>query len=98
MNNKNKYIIGILIAIIIISLIIVFLNNTRTEDGAMLNFTGEDYKQAEFFADQYSLNLNITWEDSNEYAYGKVISQSIPKGKVVAKGEDFNIVVSNGNK
>ena len=60
----------------------------------MLDFTGEDYKQAEFFANQYSLNLNITWEDNKDYAYGRVISQSIPKGKVVLKGEDFNIVVS----
>ena len=93
MNSKNKLIIG-LIWLIIVVVIIIVLANTKTEDGTMLNFVGSDYRQAEFFANQYNLDFNIKWEESNKYDKGIVIKQSIPKGKVVEEGESFEIIVS----
>ena len=93
MNNKSKLIIGVIL-VVIIGVIIIVLANTKTEDGTMLNFVGTDYRQAEFFANQYKLNLNIKWEESEKYDQGIVIKQSIPKGKVVEEGEKFEIIVS----
>ena len=93
MNNKIKIIIGV-VALLIIAIIVIILSNTKTENGTMLNFVGTDYRQAEFFANQYSLDFNIKWEDNDKYESGIVISQSIPKGKVVQEGDKFEIVVS----
>ena len=93
MNSKNKLIIGI-ISLIAVVVVIIVLANTKAEDGTMLNFVGSDYRQAEFFANQYNLNFNIKWEESSKYDKGIVIKQSIPKGKVVEEGEKFEIIVS----
>lgn len=93
MSSKNKLIIGIIL-VVVIGVIVLILANTKTEDGTMLNFVGTDYRQAEFFANQYSLDFNIKWENNNKYDSGIVISQSIPKGTVVNIGDKFEIVVA----
>ena len=94
MSNKIKTIIGVII-VIIISVIVLILFNTKTEDGTMLNFVGKDYKQAQFVAEQYNLDFNINWED-NSQDEGIVLAQNIKEGTVVKEHDNFIITVSKG--
>lgn len=93
MNNRGK-IIGIILIICVVIFLIINLVNQNTEDGTMLNFVGKNYKEAEFFADQYNLDLNITYEESNKYSEDIIISQSIKEGTVIEENQVFEIVVS----
>jgi beta-lactam-binding protein with PASTA domain len=94
-NNKLKLIIGVIVIAIVI-LVVVLLSKTETANGTMLDFVGSDYKQVEFFANQYNLELVVTRENSTKYDQDEVISQSISKGTVVEEGEKLEIVVSDG--
>ena len=96
MNDDIKKLVSRGLILVVIGVLAFVLLNKKTENGAMLDFVGKDYKQVEFFANQYGLELVISREDNSKYDKDEVISQSITKGTVVEEGQKLEIVVSNG--
>lgn len=69
-----------------------------TEKVKVPNVVGESESSAKSILSELQLKSTVTTEYSDSVAKGKVISQSIAKGKKVAPGTNIDLVVSNGKK
>ena len=60
------------------------------------DFTSNAYtlKDIETFAEKYELELNIVYEETNEYESGTIISQSREAGSTVISGMSLKIVIA----
>lgn len=100
--RRIKPIVVLIIVIIIIALITIFLlfkqkdnnqiNNSKSDIMVKIN----TLEEANFLANQYNLNLNITYDYSDTIEKDKIISQSIKEGSNIESGQELNIVVSLG--
>lgn len=100
--KRIKPIVVLIIVIIIIALITIALlfkqknndqiNNSKSDIMVKIN----TLEEANFLANQYNLNLNITYDYSDTIEKDKIISQSIKEGSNIESGQDLNIVVSLG--
>lgn len=100
--RRIKPIVVLIIVIIIIALITIALlfkqkdnnqiNNSKSDIMVKIN----TLEEANFLANQYNLNLNITYDYSDTIEKDKIISQSIEEGSNIESGQKLNIVVSLG--
>ena len=97
MNNNRRNIFGIIGALCIVIILTIFIFNQKTEDGTMLDFVGKNYREVEFFTDQYKLDLNINYEENTNYEEGTVIFQSISEGTIVKENQELDITVVKNN-
>lgn len=100
--KRIKPIVVLIIVIIVIALITIALlfkqkdnnqtNNSKSDIMVKIN----TLEEANFLANQYNLNLNITYDYSDTIEKDKIISQSIKEGSNIESGQDLDIVVSLG--
>lgn len=95
-NKKNMWISiagsAVVFAAIVIGLLLFF--NRGVE---VIDLTGWTENDARLWANENGLMLQIEQEYSDEFEAGKIISQSLPKGTKVKKGEFIKVVVSLGH-
>ena len=96
--NLLKVLIAILIILIIILVAykIIIKKEVKEEKILMLNIVGEDITKAKKDLDKYSLDINITYEYSDDISKDIVISQSIVSGTEIHDHDKLDIVVSLG--
>ena len=96
---------AILLLIVIILVIIIIVGSLflKPKDNNNSNSTSADkmveiktITEANFLANQYSLDLNITYEYSDTIAKDSIISQSISVGTPIEIGQKLDVVVSLG--
>lgn len=92
-NVQNKVKIIAIIFIIAVILLVVYLLNGKTDDQAMIDLTGKTYYEATFYAEQYGLNLEVSYQTDTKNN-GTIVSQSIKEGTIVAEGDTLKIVIS----
>lgn len=100
--KRIKPIVVLIIFIIVIALITIALL-FKQKDNKQINNSKSDImvkintlEEANFLANQYNLNLNITYDYSDTIEKDKIISQSIKEGSNIESGQDLDIVVSLG--
>ena len=96
-SNKKKMwmsIAGGVVALAAIVIVLLFFFNRGVE---VIDLTGWTENDARLWANENGLMLQIEQEYSDDFEAGKIISQSVPKGSKVKKGEFIKVVVSLGH-
>ena len=86
----------IILVIILVAYKIIIKKEVKEEKILMLNIVGEDITKAKKDLDKYSLDINITYEYSDDISKDIVISQSIASGTEIHDHDKLDIVVSLG--
>src|SRR5690606_21538996 len=81
-------------ALAAIVIVLLFFFNRGVE---VIDLTGWTENDARLWANENGLMLQIEQEYSDDFEAGKIISQSVPKGSKVKKGEFIKVVVSLGH-
>ncbi len=82
------------IALIAIIVVFLLLFNQGVE---VIDLSGWTENDAQLWARDNGINLQVEKEYSDDVEAGKVISQSVPKGSKVKKGEFIKVIVSLGH-
>lgn len=94
-------IIGVIALVLVANAIGVFKGNKQeetqqTEDIEMVNVVGMDVEVAKVTLKELYVEVEVTYEESDEIEENKVISQSVKEGEMVAQGSKVTLVVSSG--
>jgi serine/threonine-protein kinase len=73
-------------------------NPAPSVDIEVPDFAEGERTAVQTFASRYNLTLNVEEEYDDHVPYGNVISQSVPGGEIVYKGDELNVVISKGKK
>ena len=102
-NKRIRYdriIICAIVLVLIIGGIIFFItrndNPINNSSGSDKMVALKDLSEANFIANQYNLEINITYEYNDEIEKDGIISQSIKEGEEIVSGSVLNVVVSLG--
>ncbi|MBE5922968.1 MAG: PASTA domain-containing protein [Lachnospiraceae bacterium] len=97
-NKRKRFVIGfaslVVVATIVLLSALVFSSTTKVP-----NFIGLSLDEANKIVQekQYRLTIDYTGEEySDSYAKGKIISQSVPDGTTVKKGDSIQVIISRG--
>lgn len=89
--NNKIIIVGVVLVVAVLG---IFLSQAETEDGLMLDLTGKNYAEAQFYANQYGLVLEVEYEDDGKNSQ-KIISQNIKEGTKLNQGDVLKITISS---
>ena len=92
---KYKNILLMFILLIIVILCIVLLFN-RDKDMHMIDITNKNIYIVYKLLNEYSLDIDISYEYNDNIEKGNVVSQSIEKGTIINKGDQLTLIVSRG--
>ncbi|MCK0469887.1 PASTA domain-containing protein [Halalkalibacter sp. APA_J-10(15)] len=95
---KRKKRRTIIISIVggVLALLLIFFIYDRSVHVAMEDFVGQPVSEARAWAAEYNIEIDLTHESSMEYDTNQVMSQAIPAGDRVRKGETISLVSSTG--
>lgn len=96
-SNKKKMWISIAGGAVVLAAIVIGLLLFFNRGVEVIDLTGWTENDARLWANENGLMLQIEQEYSDEFEAGKIISQSLPKGTKVKKGEFIKVVVSLGH-
>lgn len=94
-------IIGVIALVLVANAIGIFKDDKQeevqqTEDIEMVNVVGMDVEVAKVTLKELYVEVEVTYEESDEIEENKVISQSVKEGEMVAQGSKVTLVVSSG--
>ena len=85
-----------ILLIIIIGAVLLFKPKEEKKDDVTRMISITTLSEAESFAEEHNLNLNVSYEYNDEIEKDKIISQSIKVNSEIKENQDLDIVVSLG--
>lgn len=85
-----------ILLIIIIGAVLLFKPKEEKKDDVTRMISITTLNEAESFAEEHNLNLNVSYEYNDEIEKDKIISQSIKVNSEIKENQDLDIVVSLG--
>ena len=96
-SNKKKMWISIAGSAVVFAAIVIGLLLFFNRGVEVIDLTGWPENDARLWANDNGVILQIEQEYNDDFEAGKIISQSLPKGTKVKKGEFIKVVVSLGH-
>ena len=95
--NYGKVLLAIICVVILFVLGFKLLNKvTKEEKILMIDVTEMDVEAAKTVLEDYKLDIDISYQNSDEFEKNEIISQSIPKDTEIKAGDKLSLVVSLG--
>lgn len=85
-----------ILLIIIIGAVLLFKPKEEKKDDVTRMISITTLSEAESFAEEHNLNLNVSYEYNDEIEKDKIINQSIKVNSEIKENQDLDIVVSLG--
>ncbi|NLY60970.1 MAG: PASTA domain-containing protein [Clostridiales bacterium] len=96
-SNRRKIWISIVSGAVVLVAILIGLILFFNRGVEVIDLTGWIENDARLWANENGLKLQIEQEYNDDFDAGRIISQSVPKGTKVKKGEFIKVVVSLGH-
>lgn len=95
--RRPKMLIPIIAGCAVVIALVVILLLVLNGGVKVVDFTGKSLSDAQLWANQNGVLLNIEEQFDDKYDTGKIISQSVEGDKTIRKGEFLTVTVSKGH-